>query len=647
MALSNQFSKSGSVLVEIIIAIALMAYIAPAIIDGLITTRQGEPQQNQRLTALALIKETQESLRVIREKGWSAFAVNGTFHPQISAGSWTLLSGTETVGDFSRSITISDVYRDTFGNIGSSGIVDSSTKKVLTTINWTEPIASSVTTLSYLTRYLDNLSYEETTASDFNAGIGVGVTVTSTNGGEIILGSGGRVDWCKPDLTINALDLPGQAYASDISAIEGRAFVTTGGNSSGDSMDRIDVTNSNPPVASNTGIYNNRKSYAIFATPAYNYLTSDHPSLTVDIVNSATLTHAGYFLASGGGKGNGVYVDGNIGYVTAGSKLYTFDTSTITGNNQSELASISLAGIGQKVVVKNGFAYVAISGSSIKLQIISSTNGGRSLKIIGQADFDSQSAVGVAVNSTGSRTYVITAASGTQKELFIINTADKPLDPPTPVNYSVVGSYEANGMNPKGIIVVFGNKVIIVGSGGEQYQVVDISSEATPSRCGGLTNPYGASTINAIATVVEQDSDSYSYILTNNSSKELQIIEGGPGGVVSINGNFTSKIFSLDRATAFNRFNIDAETPSSTEIRYQFALAPQVSGSCVAANYVFVGPDGTPSTFFTSNSGAMPLSNDGLDYENPGSCFRYKVYLSSADRSQTPVFNSISVNYSP
>ena len=204
----NPFYKSGSVLVEIIIAIALMAVIAPTIVDGLITTRQGEPQQNQHVSALALLKETQESLRLVREKGWNNISTNGTFHPHLSGNTWTLLSGTETIGDYSRSLVISDVYRDTLGNIGSSGTVDPSTKKATLNIDWQIPRSSNVNTVLYFTRFLDNFAYTHTSQADFNIGTTLGTQVINSAGGEVILANNGYAKWCSPSLSNATIDLP-------------------------------------------------------------------------------------------------------------------------------------------------------------------------------------------------------------------------------------------------------------------------------------------------------------------------------------------------------------------------------------------------------------------------------------------------------
>src|SRR5690606_22214624 len=118
----------------------------PALLTGLVASREGKAQQEQRLQAASLLKETNEAVRVVRENGWDTFAVNGTFHPVISANSWTLQSGTGSLNGFTQSVVISDVYRDTDGIIlTSGGSLDASTKRVVTTISWGNPLPTSMT----------------------------------------------------------------------------------------------------------------------------------------------------------------------------------------------------------------------------------------------------------------------------------------------------------------------------------------------------------------------------------------------------------------------------------------------------------------------------------------------------------------------
>ncbi|MDE2588974.1 MAG: type II secretion system protein, partial [Patescibacteria group bacterium] len=154
----NAFNfKSGQSIVELLITIGLSGILLPALITGLVSTRQARPQQDQRLLAIGYLREGQEAVRAVREDGWANFAVDGTYHPVMTAnGDWSLVTGQELINgfNFTRQIVISDVSRDSNGNIvATGGTNDPSTKKVVTTVSWTNPLTSSVTATSYFTRY--------------------------------------------------------------------------------------------------------------------------------------------------------------------------------------------------------------------------------------------------------------------------------------------------------------------------------------------------------------------------------------------------------------------------------------------------------------------------------------------------------------
>lgn len=632
--------NKGQSLIEFIIAIGLAAIFLPALLTGLISSREGKAQQNQRLKAVALLKETEEVVRDVREKGWTTFAVNGTFHPEISGNSWNLASGTETVGGFTRQVVISDVYRNESGVIVSSGgTVDPSTKKATITVSWGLPFFSSIDSTSYLTRYLNNTSFIQTTEEDFNSGTTEETVVINDSGGEVVLGAGGQGSWCNPDLLITALDLPKQGVANAISAVEGHASVGTGENASGVSYAHVTISNDNPPIAFLDGTFDGYKTNDIFGDANYAYVATDTSAEEIVILDISALpyTEVGFFNSPGPIDANSVFMKGSTGYMTAGDKLYNFDLTEKTGSRPAiDEDGLILAGTGEKVVVVGNYAYVAISGSSIHLQIIDVSNP-TDLTIVGQASADGVDGQDIFVNQTGTRAYLVTSEQETKREFFIIDVTVKTGD------HTSIGSFETNGMNPKGVTVVPGNRAIIVGRDGEEYQVINISDETNPTYCGGLRIDAG---INGISSVLEADGDAFSYIITGDANSEFKIIEGGPGGQYTGLGTFESDTFDPGYQVAYNRFDTIVSQPAQTEIKFQIAVADAVAGSCDSVSFTFVGPDGTSETFFPSGD-SIPLDDDGIDFENPGRCFRYKVYLSTEEATMTPTFYDIVLNYSP
>jgi len=629
----------GQTLVEILVVFAISAVFLPALLTGLFTTREGKSQQKQKLEAIALLSESEEAVRSIRGKNWAGIATNGTYHPAVLINEWALTSGIEIINGFQRKIEVENVYRDSSGNISSNGSLDPSTKKITHTISWETPYSSSVSTTSYLTRFLENLYRLDTTEQDFLAGLQTGVTITNTDDGEILLGSGGFGEWCAPNLTATTLDLPKSGQANALSVIEGVAFAGTGENASGESFVKINLNNTNPPTANIAGTFSNYKTNDVYGEQNYGYIASDTNSKELIIldISQTPFTEIGYYNGSGSTNADDLFIKGNTGFITQGNYLRNFDLTSHSGSRPSvDSDGVQLAGTGTAVVVIGNYAYVSISGASIEMQIVDLSNP-TNMVVVGQADVDGQGAKDIFVNETGTRAYIAAGQSASQQELFIIDITTKTGNRP------VIGSYDTNGMNPRAITVVPGNRAIIVGDGAEEYQVINISSESNPVRCGGIEVSSG---VRDLASVLESDGDAYSYIVTGDSASEFKIIVGGPGGNYSSAGEYESSIFDPGSESVFNRVDMSHVVPQNTTLRYQISVADQVNGSCTNSNYIYVGPDGTTSTYFT-NSSALPLDDDGVGFENPGRCFRYKAYLTTTDTSMSPVVYSVGINYSP
>ena len=65
--------NKGQTLIELILTVGLGAILLPVLLLGVISSREGKAQQNQRIDAVTLLKEGEEAVRNIREKGWSTF----------------------------------------------------------------------------------------------------------------------------------------------------------------------------------------------------------------------------------------------------------------------------------------------------------------------------------------------------------------------------------------------------------------------------------------------------------------------------------------------------------------------------------------------------------------------------------------------
>lgn len=625
-------SNKGQALVEILVAMGIAAIILPAVFTGFITSREGRVQSEARFEATNLAREAGEALRVVREAGWLNISTNGIYHPVASGNTWVLSTGPEVLGEFTRSIEISDLTP-----------VDPSIKKVTITVSWSSLFQSSVVETYYLSRYLDNTLYIETTAADFTSGTKVGTIVTNNAGGEIQLAAGGKADWCAPDpAKIVEFNLDKSGVANAISAIEGRVFAGTGNNASGPAFDNVGISNSDPPVGSLLGNFGSNpiKTNGIFGETNYGYLATDTNKKQGVIVDLTNLVDGQYSEAGSldigvsSVNGRSIYVVNNFAYLSGtDGKIYAFDITNKSGVH-SPTASTDLGAVANKIIVVGSNLYAALSGTTNQLEVVSLTNGGASFGPVTSFSVGGQGGVDIYVSSTGARAYLATSSSSNQDEFFIVDT-----DPNSATYGQTKGSYDTNGMDPKGVTVVPGNKAIIVGTGGtQQYQVIDIATESSPVHCtaggksGGLVIASG---VNGVSSVLESDGDAYSYIVTGDAAAELKIVEGGPGGKFATDGTFESQTFDADHEVSFNRYFATLEIPPGTSAKFQFAGSP---GPCTSATFSFVGPDNTGNTFHTTDSGPLALV---------GQCFRYKAFLSSNDPNQTPVLEDVTVNYSP
>ncbi len=974
--MNKRFFQLGQTLVEMIIMMGIFALFLPALTTGLTVLRSSKPQQEQRLSATTLLRETNEAIRNVREAGWVAFAVNGTYYLVISGSSWQLVAcqgSCPTTNGFTRKVDIADVNRDANGNIvATGGSLDPSSKKVTTTISWTQPYNGSIQAINYFTRYLDNLTYTQTTKAEFDAGTLNSVKTTNTSGGEVTLADNNKAKWCSPALSSATIDLPDgppvavSATASATTTTPNDVFVATSPYSTNSAkLAYLTVTaNTDPPVPTLQGTFTldaskysnpsyiptginltntfktndvryyrsaSGKVYALLATDLpdheviaiqtydgtptgafqdpvnkiYKYWTyfntrifnpnagldtgfanpsansqdsggdgngfqtnptraySDNASFAVDtdsgngiginctgadkdkhrfynygfslpsgatingvevrldakadlttgspficvqlswdggttwtaakstaqlttnevtyilggpadnwgrtwndtnfsntnfrvrVINVASNISRDFSLdwvpvkvyySTGASTGNDqapfgygattITLSGTRGYVASGGYLYVIDLANIdskspaneldqvgcriqldgydcqagspasdkkysagqtgtswgdTGspahNDCSDGGNIELYAtndLSTPQVGASNYVFVAVgAGTNPEFEIVDATSvpsgssspainnsscgrisgGNANWHVVGTLDFNSTANTEEAANSVfakldGSRAYV--SSNGgidgngdgqpDSKQFYILNTTNKS-------SISTTASYSGDTTNiqmfpRRSLTVLNGQRAVLVGKDGfpldatdpKEYQVLNIDNETAPTYCGGLDYNPG---FNDLTSVTEADLDNYVYMVANTEDKELKIIQGGPDGNYVDQGYLESSIFDNNFNTTFNRYTVNHTTPAQTNVQYQFAIADAVNGSCTGANYVFTGPDGTASTYYTTTNAALALSDDNAGYENPGRCLKYRTYLSTTDFNTTPVFQDITVNYSP
>ena len=627
-------------MIELLVAFGLASILLPALLTGFVGATQGREVYEQRIAATALVREAEEAIRSVRNDSWNNISILSTdptdnkniYYPAISGTKWALSPGSEPINGFTRTIAVSDVYRDASQNIvtqdSPGAILDPSTRQFLITVSWPGYFRRSITSSLYITRY-GNTSLSETQ------------TVSAP--------AGGFGDWCKPTQSLTSVDLSRQGIPTSVLAsvsIGGtgnRVFAGTGGNASGPTFTNTKITGNAPSItATSLGDYNNTKANGIFGDSNYAYIATDSNSEEVTILdlnqysNPPTNTlykKVGALDTPGPADADSVYVVGNTGYVTTSDNnnktLYTFDVSDKASPHIS--GSVSLPGRGIKMTVIGTYAYIAISGSNTKMQIVDVLDPSSPILVGSYVNTNLPDGRDVFVNGGGSRAYLVTAASTTQPEFFILDISNKAS--PNLING---GTYDTNGMDPYGVTIVPGLRAIVVGHDGNEYQVFVITND-TISPCPNQDSFLNIdSGVNAISSILQPDDYAYSYIVTGDSNAELKIIEGGlGGGGAGGNGTYESPTLPVPdpgHDVAFNSFT----ATNDPSLSYKISIKHGVSGSCSLVTF-------SDSDFTAFVPGSLPLTIIGSGYVNPGECLRYRAINSGS----SPITFTATFNYSP
>jgi hypothetical protein len=631
-------------LTEILLAISLFALIMGSVSGFVIDTlRFSENNWNRVFSALKL-QEISNAVIVNKNSLWLTLVQStngGNKYMQLVNNKYDIFNGQITEGDITYYFNVVYSYRDSGGHlttVATGNTIDNFSRALILTATWTDSFGTlnTFTQTFYVTNW-KSFNWNETSVADFTSGDTVdAVAITNTAGGEVQQTSVLFANWCRPSLTISSYDLPGQGVAKAIMAEPGDAYAGTGENASGISMIHATIDNNDPPNVTVPGSFNGYKTNGLYGIGSTGFIATDTNDREAAIINLSNFTESGYFDAPGNTDGISVFATATRGYLTtANNKLYIFDLTSTSGS-RPELGNLTLAGNGSKITVIGSYAYISITGGgATDLQIIDITNAAAPT-VVGTANINGGSAVDVFVNAAATRAYIATARSTTLAEFFIVDVSTKTGARPT------ISSYDTGDMDPKGVIATPDGtqRGIIVGLGGEEYQVIDMTTESSLTRCGGIevnTGVYG------IAPVTNTVGNVYSYIVTGDSSAEFKILRGGQGGGNAQGlgypptGTYTSSIFdTTSTMTIYYTISWNETTAPNSDLRFQI----RTGNTADLSGAQWVGPDGTSATYFTDPNGEYINST-----MNNKRYVQYKAYFNCYDTINTYIAKDVNINY--
>ncbi|MDZ7744163.1 MAG: PA14 domain-containing protein [Candidatus Saccharibacteria bacterium] len=494
---------------------------------------------------------------------------------------------------------------------------DASTKKITVSVEWTTPRPDSISTTFYFSRY-ENDVWEQISHADFASGSFNGTTASFDSGGSVTLATGQTFDW------------------EDVSTANG---YNTPGNTDG---------------------------YRIYADSLTEriYLSTGATLYIFSVQNPTNPSLLGSYGA--GSQINGIHVDGDHTYLaTSGNTTELQIVDVSNPNSPSLTTNLNLGGTtdATNIHVVDGYAYVSQSPST--------AGGACELCIVDISDPVSPSISGG--YDTGSNInslyyyeeHVYVAIDNTAAELAVLNVSNKN-NPTVSTYYNAPGTIAGNAVFVADDTVYFGrfnynggqelytlstdgsslslldaldlgrnvnsihklgDKLLLALSGtNPQIRVIDVADPSNISQMDGTG--IGGNTANQGVFF-----GNYGYIASSTNNSELTVVVPSiTGSGFEEEGEYISPTFDSGSTAGYNYLSFQSSQPPGTTLRLQ------VAANNDNATWDFIGPDGTPTSYYTDNN--------SLPFDLSGRYFRYRLLLTGPGDT-TSALENITINYSP
>jgi len=152
-----QLNRCGQSIIEIIVAVGIFTLIASSIVILYLGSHSTNLRDTERLQADMYLQQGMEATRSIRDYNFSNLT-NGTHGLTDINTYWEFSGSSNTFGQFTRSITVADVQRNSSCVIvDSGGTIDNNSKKVTVTVTWDLEggNSTSISTMEYLNKWTD------------------------------------------------------------------------------------------------------------------------------------------------------------------------------------------------------------------------------------------------------------------------------------------------------------------------------------------------------------------------------------------------------------------------------------------------------------------------------------------------------------
>ncbi len=157
--------NKGFGLLEIVIAVAIVGGALWALASVFLLAERAQELSREKLQAVFLAEEGLETLRYLRDSGWSSniatLSINTDYYLSFDSGAsqWSIVSTppAKIEGVFERSFRIENVLRDSGANIAPVGTNDPETRKIIMNVAWSfQQSSENVSLEAYLADLFGN-----------------------------------------------------------------------------------------------------------------------------------------------------------------------------------------------------------------------------------------------------------------------------------------------------------------------------------------------------------------------------------------------------------------------------------------------------------------------------------------------------------
>lgn len=593
-----------------------------------IDQRRGRLWQAQELAQAGL-----EAARSIRNFRFTDLLV-GSHGLSASGGYWAWSGSTETIGDYTREISIGPVYRDgRHGDIVSAGaptaILDPWSRRVTSTVSWLGELglSQSVELASVFTRW-GIRRYQQDSVADFTAARRNSTQVTAVGDGEVRLSAFG--DWASASV-LRSIDIAGNENPVDcaVDAAADLLYISTDARGGGQpeffAYDVSDVTPTTTPLFTVKNAETGEDSKALAVNAGFAYLATAHNSqelMVVRIADGALL--ASWNTPSTGANANDVYATGTTAYLVtqaAGGGQPEFFVVDITVPASIPATPLGVAEIGENinavtVAPDRSHAYLATDANSEELMVVRLSD----YQVVQRIDVGGNAnATDVAV--VGNRLYLV-KRSDSSAELYVFDATA-----PGAIVSSPLSSVELN-RNALHLDVHGGIAFVTTDDGSAELVAVDLSSLVTTA-----VNLPGTATADSVCGF-----GAYAYVVSRANSTEVMVVQGGLSATgFAPEGSLTS--FGFDSGSATTVWDSLEWSRSGTGTLQLLLRTASTAGNLPAAGWA--GPDGSAATRYTVPGEAIMLA----PASSGSRWLQLKAFLSATTTAVTPVLEDVTLYY--